>query len=447
MIRSLMFTLRSLNSLLFWGLFVYSHELKADFNTFESNSLEVYFPQISDIIASMDSNSPRCLNNKEGLKEAYSYKMIADSEQGVSANLNLNTHSIHESRAGGNYYQGYRTVASLYIKKPFFHWGALNAKSRIAELSEKRTQQNIRHSDSDLFMHVKSEYLNLVLLSFELNLSKKILKLREYNEKHLYQRNELGLVTKLNVSEATIKKLEQSIKISELERIIRNRNSNFIFDTGYNKPLDLNLSENFKSFYLKNEFGKKIPLLINTLSSNVIEQLKIQVETEVQNFIVASTANKPKLDLVGGFFQDQIDTLNNPNSVRRNNFLIGFEVNWNLWDSSRSKGQKNLALAKRRRLNIDLENAVKKSRMEVTNLRSQLINISSQIALSKKLMKAAQNRLEKSKIELDTKRITPTDHFESEIAMSNANLNLVRTVFTFMQLRLIYQKMLNYPNS
>ena len=63
---------------------------------------------------------------------------------------------------GGNYYQGYRTVGSLYIKKPFFHWGALNAKSRIAELSEKRTQQNIRHSDSDLFMHVKSEYLNLV---------------------------------------------------------------------------------------------------------------------------------------------------------------------------------------------------------------------------------------------------------------------------------------------
>lgn len=413
----------------------------------EIEDFEIYFPQISDIISTMDSNSPSLLQNRESIKEASFHRMIADSERGLAANLNINSHSIHEKRAGDSYYQRYRTVGSVYVKKPFFHWGALHAKSRIAELSEKLAQDNSQHAKSNLVVHVKSEYLNLVLLSFELNLYKQILQLREQNEEDLRQRNELGLVTELNVSEAAIKKLEQSIKVSELERIIRNRNSSFIFDTGYENPLDLNMSENFREFYLTNNFGEKTPLLINSLSSNRIGALKIQIATEEQNLIMAKSANKPKLNLIGGFFQDQIDSLDNPNSVRRNNFLIGMEANWNLWDSSRSKGEKSLALAKKRKFNIQLENEIKKLRTEVKNLRIQLDNLSSQIMLSKELMNTAQNRLEKSQIELDAKRITPTKHFESEIAMSDANLNLVRTVFTYIQVKLVFEKMLNYPNS
>ncbi len=409
-------------------------------------NIEKYFPQISDIITTMDSNSPSLLQNRESVNEASFQRIIADSERGITANLNLNSHSIHEKRDGGSYYQRYRTVGSVYVKKPFFHWGALHAKSRIAELSEKLAKDNTRHAKSDLIVHVKSEYLNLVLLSFELDLYKQILLLREQNEEDLRQRNELGLVTELSVSEAAIKKLEQSIKVSELERIIRNRNSNFIFDTGYENPLDLNMSENFRKFYLENDFGEKTPLLISSLSSNRIGELKIQIATEEQNLIVANSANKPKLNWIGGFFQDQIDTLDNPNSVRRNNFLIGMEAHWNLWDSSRSKGQKSLALAKKRKFNIQMENEIKKLRMEVQNLQRQLVNLSSQIKLSRELMDSAQNRLEKSQIELGAQRITPAKHFESEIAMSNANLNLVRTVFTYIQVKLIFEKMVNYPN-
>ena len=153
---------------------------------------------------------------------------------------------------------------------------------------------------------------------------------------------------------------------------------------------------------------------------------------------MANSANKPKLNWIGGFFQDQIDTLDNPNSVRRNNFLIGMEAHWNLWDSSRSKGQKSLALAKKRKFNIQMENEIKKLRIEVQNLQRQLVNLSSQIKLSRELLGSAQNRLEKSQIELDAQRITPSKHFESEIAMSNANLNLVRTVFTYIQVKLIF---------
>ena len=84
-------------------------------------NIEKYFPQISDIITTMDSNSPSLLQNRESVNEASFQRMIVDSELGITANLNLNSHSIHEKRDGGSYYQRYRTVGSVYVKKPFFH--------------------------------------------------------------------------------------------------------------------------------------------------------------------------------------------------------------------------------------------------------------------------------------------------------------------------------------
>ena len=78
-----------------------------------------------------------------------------------------------------------------------------------------------------------------------------------------------------------------------------------------------------------------------------IEQLKTLIKAENENLFIASNAQKPKFNLVSGFYQDQIDLPNSPDSVRRNNFLVGVEANWNIWDSSKSKGERELALAKK----------------------------------------------------------------------------------------------------
>ena len=443
-----MFLFRSTHSVLISIFVISTFLLNGENNTFpESENIEIHFPQIIQIVSGLERNSPSLRKNIENIEEALSNRMIADSAQGITANLNVSTHSIHENRPGQDYYQRYRTVGSIYVKKPFFYWGALNAKSRIAELSENIALNNTIYSKSNLILHVKSEFLNLALLAFEVNLAQKIYKLRLRNVESFRQRNNLGLVTELQVDDAIINKLEQSIQLSELERILQNRKSNFIHDTGYKKGLDLNMSESFKKFYLNDEIGQIIPSLISSMSSNEIEQIKIQIETEDQNIIIAKSANKPKLNLVGGFFQDQIDLPENTNSVRRNNFLIGIEANWNLWDSYLGNGQKSLAMSRKRKFEIELNNKVKKLNIEIKNLQSQLITHSSRIKLYRRLVNSAKYRLEKSQIELEAKRITPTNHFEAEINVSNANLNLIRTVFTYMQLKLQYEQLLNFPKS
>ena len=285
-----------------------------------TDKIEDFFPQLKEIIAGMNQDSLIWSKYKENNLIAAYNKQIADSVRGVKASLNISAHSIHEKRSEQSYYHRYQTVSSFYIKKPLFEWGALNANSRIAELSEKLSLQSTEYSKSLVMVQIKSEFLNLVLLNFELNLARKTLELRIKNEEDIRQRKELGLATDLNVADANIQKLEQSVKVSELERIIQNRTSNFIFDTSYKEILDLNIPDKFKAAYLNNEITEKIPILISSLSSYEIDQLKIQIQTENNKIIVAESGKKPKLKMVGGFFQDQIDLADSPDPVRRNNF-------------------------------------------------------------------------------------------------------------------------------
>lgn len=409
--------------------------------------IESHFPQTIHLVKEVIQNSLTVRRNKASIEEAQSIVMIANSHSGFKTYLNMNTQSVHENRPEVGYSHRYRTYGSVSVRKPIYHWGALKAQSRIAELSYEFAIQNSRYSKSELVVNIKSEFMNLVLLSLELEEAKKNLEVRQIHEKHTKKKNELGRVTDLQLSEATILKLDQTLRVSELERILQTQLSNFIYDTGYKEKLILKIPEKLTKFCLSHQFGENIPQLIGSISSNRINQLTSNIKKEKNNIEISDAANKPKFNLIGGFFQDQIDLADNTKPVRRNNLLIGIEANWELWDASRAKGEKSLAITRKRKWEMELENISRKLRFEIDDLQKQLYNLKSQIELSKELISAAKNRLERSLIELNAKRITPVKHFEAEIVYSNSNINLIKNVFNYMKIKSRYELILNQPNS
>ena len=417
-------------------------------NNFFLNSeenIEYYFPLLAEITNNLEQTAPSLKESRQIIKEANSQKIIADSLKGISVNMNISGFSIHENRPGQSYYQSYRTVGSIYAKKPLYHWGALNAKSRVAELSEKYAIQQTSAVKENLIYQIKSEFMNLVFLNYEKSLANETLSLSQQNEEDLVKRKELGMVTELEVNQATIKRLEQSIKIAEINRVLITKTAYFRFDTGYFNSFDLDISDKFERFYNENDFGKNIPQIVGSLSSENIEKLKNQVETEKENIKIANSNLKPKVNLVGGFYQDQIDLPDNPDSVKRNNFLVGIEANWALWDSDHSKGLKSLAMAKKLKFEIQLESNIKKLRLEMNSLRSELLNLAMQIDVSRELVASSTNRFEKSQIEFDANRTTSTDYVASQLGLAKAKLNLIKSVFTYLQVKEKYDFHLKYP--
>ena len=91
--------------LVFCFLF-FSITTKAKIDSFNiDENIELYFPQLSEIVVGMDTDSPMLRINEENLKEGSANRMIADSAQGFTADLNINTYSIYENRPGVSYYQ------------------------------------------------------------------------------------------------------------------------------------------------------------------------------------------------------------------------------------------------------------------------------------------------------------------------------------------------------
>ncbi|MBT3668423.1 MAG: TolC family protein [Opitutae bacterium] len=419
---------------------------KIDGNKLEEK-IEFFFPVLNIITKELDGNAPIIKESNELINEADSKKIIADSAKGLSANLNIGSHSIHENRPGQSYYHSYRTIASIAARKPLYYWGALKAKSKIAELSKKFALQKTESIKTNLVIQIKSDFMDLLYLNYKLTLEKEALKFSEENEEKLIEKQKLGLGTELEISEATIRKLEQSILIEETERVLEIKKSYFQFDTGYYNSIILSIPKEFIQFCSNHEFGKNIPQLISSHSSKDIENLKTSIQSEKENIKIAEASLKPKINLIGGVYQDQIDLPDTPDSVRRNNFLVGIEANWNIWDSSRSKGEKSLALAQKRTFEIQLESSIRELRLKIKGRRSQLNNLSNQITLSKKLASTAKSRFKKSQIEFNENLITVNELHLSRLSLTEAELGLIKSVFKYFQLKLEYEMSIKFPHS
>jgi outer membrane protein TolC len=104
-----------------------------------------------------------------------------------------------------------------------------------------------------------------------------------------------------------------------------------------------------------------------------------------------------------------------------------------------------LALAKKLKFEIQLESNTKKLRLEMNSLRSELLNLAKQIEVSRQLVATSKNRFEKSQIEFDANRKTSTDYFASQLGLSVAKLSLIKSVFTYLQVKEKYDFHLKYP--
>lgn len=419
---------------------------KQIFGNDENTSLEAkenlvfYFPQLGKVIESIEARSPSLKILKQSENEAYAKTQIAESLRGTKVNLSIGSHSIHEDRPGQNYQQSFRTIGSIFLKKPLYHWGGLKAKSKIAKLSENYAKQESAIFKHSLISEIKSEYTDLVLLNYKLKLEKKVLNFSQENETEVIKKQERGLKTKLDVNDAAIKRLNQAIIIAETERIFSQKKSLFQFETGFLEDLSYDISTPFLNFCKEHQFHEKnIPQFIASSTSSEIEKLKTLIKSENENIKVAESSLKPKLNLIGAVYQDQIDLPNNPDSVRRNNFLAGLEVTWAIWDSSLSKAEKSLAITQKRKFEIQLEDKVRHLRVEIENLRSELKSLANQIKLSRQLLKSAHERQEISQINFDQNKISANELLLSKINLHKAEASLIEIVFKYLNAKYQFQ--------
>ena len=408
------------------------------------NKPEIFFPELSEVLSNLDKKAPFLEEQRELVSQARSGKMISDSSKGFKIGINAQAHSLHEDRPAQGFYHKYRVLGSVYLRKPLYHWGALKAASRVSELTEKNAKMEYASLKRSYQSKTRSDFLDLVILRYEEELAGASYALAQQNELDLTRRRDLGFVSDLTVYESSLSRLKQAIKLSDLKRKANYQGKVFYLETGYSKGLTFAQTPAFTNFCEKHVFSGSPPILISRLSSPELENLTNEIEKENNLIKMADSELKPKLDLIGAVYQDQVDLANSTESLNRNNLLIGIEAKWNIWDSSLSKGKKEAARSRKRMNELSLQRNSRSLRLLIEDLHNQISSLSEKIEVSRQLVKVADNRYEKSVLEFRQNRITPTLHFEARLTLDESKLDLAKTVSDYLKVRDLYDERTNF---
>ena len=401
--------------------------------------IEKYFPQLSKILLDLTENSPILLENNQLVEEQLGNQLVADSAQGLKLSINLTAQSIHEDRPDQSFYHRYRTYGSIYARKPLYHWGALRAESEIAYQRTEIAKLNYQQSMADLSNQVRYSYLDLLVLQKKKQVKQESLVINRESLNRQIRQNKLGISSNLDVSESNASFLENKILLADLNQSLHNSINQFKTITGWRGNLSLkDQNESLQNFISLKRFKNDLPTMIAGISSQTMDRLEKEIEIEEHKIKIAESQLKPKLNLVGGFYQDQVALANSDASLLRNNFVVGVEANWAIWDSSKSEGLKSAALAKKRRLEYALDRELKDFRINVENLRQNLYSLANRIEMSTKLLNVAQSRFKTSKIEFEEDRISANRYLESKIALDNARINQLDSVCQYLKTHDLY---------
>ena len=403
--------------------------------------IEEYFPELSKILSDLEDNSPILLENNQLVQEQIGNEIVADSVKGLKLSINLSAQSIHEDRPDQSFYHRYRNYGSIYARKPLFHWGALQAESEIADKRTEIAKLNYQQVSHDLNTQVKHSYLDLLILQKKKEVRKESLLINQESLNRQIRQEKLGLSSSLDVSESNASYLENEMLLADLNQSLINSINQFKSITGWEGEITFfDQNSSFEDLISSKGLKKEIPQIIAGISSQTMDRLEKEIEIEKKQIKIAESELRPKLNMVGGFYQDQVALANSDGNLLRNNFVIGVEVNWAIWDSSKSRGQKSASLAKKRRLEYALEREVKNFRIYVENLRQNLISLSNRIQMSKKLLEVAESRYKTSKIEFNANRISANRHLESKIALDKAKINQLESICQYLKTHDLYLK-------
>ena len=395
---------------------------------------EEFFPELRKVLADLAETSPLLRIERERENEALARKVVSDGRRGWKAGISINSYSLSENRAGGSFDHRYRFLASAHAKRPLYDWGALEAESRIAELGVLTSRSSLVEIRRQVATHTRNSYLDLVLSGYALELAKDSLTLAKENESTAKRKRDLGFLTEVDLAETKIASLRQGIRIFELERDRRAAKQMFAHETGAKEPLGFEVPDNFRSFVSK--FVQDRPRVpeSGTLHSGLLESLDHAIAVENEKVIVAEAIRKPRVNLVGSIFQDQVDALDSSQTQDRTNLVLGLQVQWDVFDGRESEGRKSEALSRKRRLEMQKTYEKKNLTLYRNKLRADLETRAELVQSRQELAAISSEKFEKSRIELDQNRITMEDFFAYRLEMDQSRLDLMRAVVDYISL-------------
>ena len=399
-----------------------------------SNALETpeaHFPDLAKIIDGLPTTSSQVLEQDLVLDEYRAYARSASSIKGTKLGVSVSGYSIHEDRPNADYDQRYKAFSRLTISKPLYHWGALEDDIEISKILAQNSSGDASIFQRNAISKTRFSYLNLVANSLKKNLAEERLKLATKLYESSKEKKRLGMIDEIVVQDLEHQMLLSKMEFQEVEINLNYELSSFVEFTGYKEPINLDASDQFFNFCLTHQFSSSEPILIQSGTSAESENLDNLIKIEELKIGIAEKSLLPKINFSAAYFQDQVDLADSSQTLDRNNILVGLEANWEIWDSHKSKSDKEAAIARKKKLELAKQRLSRERGLELEFLNNQLSLSRQKILLSQKQYEIAKRRLGKSLIEFEQNKISSLENFQFHLEADEARLENLDSVCSY----------------
>ncbi len=389
---------------------------------------EEVYPELQAIINSAEINAPSLQTHRNYNDEASERYEQAKARRYLNAKLYANIGPRNEYYQSGNSEDtstfAMNTGINLY--RPIYHWGAIEAGIKQAQLGSQSANLELEQKRSDLIRNLRADFLQLHLAEQAYNNELKKQKITDETIKRAELEHKSGKISKVKLRSILLEKEQSELSLERISARKQQITERFATTYGWKNPLKITATIPALDLEQALHWHKTAK---QSLSKSAVYQLypiqqqlnSLEHHKEQQVIIAANT--RPLFNLFLSGVQGQRNTATD-NDVSSFAVTAGINVSWNIFDGFRTRHQKMEAKIKQRRLEAQLEISASDLLLEQQRILNSLGLRLRELNILEQRYSIQSDEYLEAKQDLEAGRITEPQLQASELALETMQYKL-----------------------
>jgi outer membrane protein TolC len=381
---------------------------------------EELFPELNELIARAAMDAPEMRLMELRMEERAGDLDVTIAQNRAILRLNARVLGNYELREDVDNGLGGELNGGMAVIQPLYQWGNLKRRETVARQRLELEGVDFENNGARQFMELRGAYLQWLLMRERQQIIRQSIELSESFVKARRQLVEVGQSSEQEVLEMEARLLENREALAWVEKSIITHESTLSRLTGLSfseGELDggsLSVIQPMSSEAFA-ELQQSVSASIPDVEDPFQARWELLERIEDEQLAILDKRNWPSFDLVGGVYTDQLDSINQQDSVARVRFYAGLQINWNIFDSWQTDGYKRSTLARKRAYALRHDEATNDVARRIESLLAELQLNLKQIEARGKRESLLDRRISLLREQAERNLITGVDRIEGEI--------------------------------
>ena len=324
--------------------------------------------------------------------------------------------------------------AGIQIVQSIYEGGRIGSALRAARLTKEQALLQYQTAVADTLLATRVAYYDVLVAAQQITVNEASVNLLSRELEDQKRRYEAGTVPRFNVLRAEVAVANQRPNLIRARNAYRIAKNNLVNLLGYNLPreiwedIPLQLTDTLEA----QPYQIALPDAIQQALTKRTElgALKKGEQLQRENIVQAKSGYKPSLQGFAGYewrsSQYQTDL-----SEEVNGWVVGAQLNWNIFDGLATHGKVIQARAQHERAQIEVEDAARQIELEVRTAYSSFIEAREVLESQEKVQEEAEEALRLAKARTEAGTTTQLDVLDAETSLTQARTTQVQALHDY----------------